>query len=161
MSKTAITFGHALENIKNDIKNTRYRVIENANLELLGLYYRLGRIIAENSRYGNHFVENLSLELRTEFPDMRGLSARNLFKMQKFYLGYKDLPPISPVPLAKSTPEKPISPPAVAEFAPEAQQLPVPLAEFAPEAQKLPVPLAESTPEKPNLPAPLAEFATP
>lgn len=86
--------------IKNDIKNTRYHIIENANKTLLDLYFRLGKIIDENVAYGNNFVNSLSMELKLEFPDMKGLSARNLSRMRSFYKEYKDLS-ILPVPLAK------------------------------------------------------------
>lgn len=86
--------------IKEDIKKTQYRVVENSNKELLELYYRLGKIIDENSKYGNKFVEELSIELKLEFPNMRGLSARKLSRMKAFYREYKDVS-ILPVVLAK------------------------------------------------------------
>ncbi len=86
-------------NIKNDIQGTRYHIIENANKELLNLYFRLGKIIDENTKYGNNFVNELSMELKLEFPDMKGLSARNLARMRSFYKEYKDLPNL-PVSLA-------------------------------------------------------------
>ena len=86
--------------IKNDIRGTRYHIIENANKELLNLYFRLGKIIDENTQYGNNFVNELSMELKLEFPNMKGLSARNLARMRSFYKEYKNLS-ILPVTLAK------------------------------------------------------------
>lgn len=93
-------FKDLIVNIKEDIKKTQYLVIENANKELLELYYRLGKIIDENAKYGNKFIEELSIELKLEFSNMKGLSARNLARMRTFYREYKDTP-ILPVPLAK------------------------------------------------------------
>lgn len=84
-------FKHTFEDIKNDIRNTRFRIIENANSELISLYYRLGKIIDNNWKYRNNFVNELSVELKLEFPDMKGLSPRNLRRMRNFYIEYKDI----------------------------------------------------------------------
>ena len=72
-------------NIKKDILNTRYKIITNANQELLNLYFRLGKIISENSKYGNNFIRDLSKYLILEFPNTTGFSLRNLSRMKKFY----------------------------------------------------------------------------
>lgn len=100
MVETINDFKIIIENIKSDIKSTRFKIIENANKELLYLYFRLGKIIDENSKYGNNFIKELSIELKLEFPNMKGLSPRNLSRMRVFYKEYKDTS-ISPVPLAK------------------------------------------------------------
>lgn len=92
-------FKSVIENVKNDIKSTRFKIIENANRELLYLYFRLGKIIDENSKYGNKFINDLSIELKLEFPNMKGLSARNLSRMRVFYKEYQDISNL-PVPLA-------------------------------------------------------------
>lgn len=92
-------FKNLIETIKNDIKSSRCRIIENANKELLYLYFRLGKIIDENSMYGNNFVKELSIELKLEFPNMKGLSPRNLSRMRVFYKEYKEMSNL-PVPLA-------------------------------------------------------------
>lgn len=84
-------FKNIIKNIKNDIKGTRFKIIENANRELLYLYLRLGKIIDENSKYGNNFINKLSIELKLEFPNMKGISTRNLSRMRVFYKEYKDI----------------------------------------------------------------------
>lgn len=89
-----------IDAIKRDILSTRNRIFENANRELISMYYRIGQIISENSRYGNQFVETLSSALKLDFPDATGYSVRNLFRMKKFYEEYKDLP-ILPPPVAE------------------------------------------------------------
>ena len=38
-----------ISSIKTDILSTRNRVLSNANLELIGLYHRIGKIISDNS----------------------------------------------------------------------------------------------------------------
>ncbi len=77
--------------IKNDIRSTRFKILENANRELLCLYFRLGKVIDDNWKYGNSFINQLSIELKLEFPNMRGFSSRNLRRMRIFYNEYKDI----------------------------------------------------------------------
>ena len=80
-----------VNDIKNDIKSTRFKILENANKELLCLYFRLGKVIDDNWKYGNSFINQLSIELKLEFPNMRGFSSRNLRRMRIFYNEYKDI----------------------------------------------------------------------
>lgn len=87
-------------NVKNDILNTQYRVMANANSELINLYFRLGKVISDNVQYGNKFVKQLETSLKLEFPSAKGFSARNLSRMKTFYEEYKDFS-ILPTPLAK------------------------------------------------------------
>jgi len=99
MVETIPDFKFIFENIKNDIKSTRFKIIENANIELLDLYLRLGKLIDENSKYGSNIVNELSIELKLEFPNMKGLSSRNLLRMRVFYKEYKNIENL-PVPMA-------------------------------------------------------------
>lgn len=74
--------------------------MENANFELINLYFRLGKIISENSKYGSKLIDEMSIALKLEFPNMIVFSSRNLSRMKKFYEEYKDLS-ILPTALAK------------------------------------------------------------
>lgn len=85
------SFVSIVKSIKNDIKSTRFKILETANKELLYLYFRLGKVIDENRKYGNSFINQLSIELKIEFPNMRGFSSRNLRRMRIFYNEYKDI----------------------------------------------------------------------
>lgn len=91
MIETINDFKVIITEIKNDIKNTRFRILENANNELINLYFRIGKIIDDNWKYGNNFVNELSIELKLTFPDMKGFSPRNLRRMRIFYNEYKDM----------------------------------------------------------------------
>ena len=62
------------EQIKTDIFQTRGKVLSDANKELLSMYFRIGKIIAENSKYGNNFVNELSKSLKLEFQESDGYS---------------------------------------------------------------------------------------
>lgn len=89
-------FKETIVNIKNEIINTQTQILSDANTRLINLYFRLGKIINDNSKWGDKFIEKLELELKLDFPNTKGFSARNLRRMKKFYLEYKDetiLPP--------------------------------------------------------------------
>ena len=84
------SFKKIINDIKKDINNTQLNIMLNANIDLVNLYYRLGRIIYENSSWGNKFVHNIALELKLSFPNLKGFSERNLNYMKAFYEEYKD-----------------------------------------------------------------------
>ena len=42
----------------------------------------------KQSNWGDKVLENVSRDLRLEFPDMQGLSRRNLFNAKKFFQFY-------------------------------------------------------------------------
>ena len=44
----------------------------------------------ENTKWGSGFVDQLSKDLKSEFPDMGGFSRSNLFSIKKFYLFYRN-----------------------------------------------------------------------
>ena len=50
--------------VKNDILKTRFEVQENANIELIKLYFRIGKIVSENAKYGNKFIQDFSISLK-------------------------------------------------------------------------------------------------
>ena len=68
----------------------QYDIYKSANIRTLALYGYLGRVIDENAKYGNGFINNLSIELKVNFPNMKGFSARNLLNMKKYYLECKN-----------------------------------------------------------------------
>lgn len=89
-------FKNLIVDIKKEIKETQTLVMSDANNRLINLYYKLGKIIYDNSKWGDNFIKNLEIELKLDFPGSTGFSARNLSRMKKFYYEYKDneiLPP--------------------------------------------------------------------
>lgn len=58
--------------VKEDILKTRFEVQTNANIELIKLYFRIGKIVSENAKYGNNFIKDFSIALKLEFPDSTG-----------------------------------------------------------------------------------------
>ena len=65
-------------------------MFENANKSVLELYFYIGETIDNNIQWGNKFVDELSIELKTRFPRAKGYSPRNLRNMRKYYLSVKD-----------------------------------------------------------------------
>lgn len=65
-------FKNILLNIKHEIKNSQIKTMFEVNKNLIMLYFRLGKIISENSEYGKSFIKNVSTELKLEFPNMKG-----------------------------------------------------------------------------------------
>ena len=55
------------------------------NSNLIMLYFKLGKIVSENKQYGNNFTKQVSTELKLTFPNMKGLSERNIRSMRLFY----------------------------------------------------------------------------
>ena len=81
-----------LNNLKPKIRRAQIKAALSANSELIKLYWEIGKDIFEKQEvkgWGNSVVENLSKDLKSEFPNMKGFSRRNLFYMKKFYNFYK------------------------------------------------------------------------
>jgi hypothetical protein len=49
-----------LESIKSQIHAAQYKAVLGANVEMLTLYWNIGKVIIDNIAWGNKFVENLS-----------------------------------------------------------------------------------------------------
>ena len=68
---------NVLQEIKQKIYAARYRVVDNANAEMIMLYWNLGREINARKAWGSKFIDSLSKDLRLEFPSATGYSVRN------------------------------------------------------------------------------------
>lgn len=79
-----------LENVKKEIIKSQYRAMQIVNKELIFMYWHIGKIILENGKWGNKFIDNLSIGLKMEFPNIQGFSIRNLKYMKKIALEYPD-----------------------------------------------------------------------
>ncbi len=80
-----------LATLKARIRDARTTAIRVVNRELILLYWDIGRAIVEKQKeasWGDAIVERLAADLRAEFPDMRGFSADNLWRMRQFYQDY-------------------------------------------------------------------------
>jgi len=84
------TYNNAIDSIKQDINKTQLDIMVNANISLVNLYYRIGKVLYENSKWGNKFLDKLAFELKSTYPNQKGFSIRNLKYMKTFYSEYYD-----------------------------------------------------------------------
>jgi len=78
--------------IKDKIRAAQYEAIKAVNVQLIALYWELGKAIAEkqSTSWGKKIVPNLSKELQREFPNATGFSTTNLWYMVQFYTEYQN-----------------------------------------------------------------------
>ena len=84
------SFQEIADSIKSAITNTQMEIMNDANKKLVNLYYNIGKTLEENSNWGNKFIDNVAIELKLSFPNLKGFSVRNLKYMKAFYNEYKD-----------------------------------------------------------------------
>jgi predicted nuclease of restriction endonuclease-like (RecB) superfamily len=89
-----------LDGIKREIRQARHRAILAVAGELTTLYWRIGAEINARSAWGDKFIDNLSRDIRREFPDIKGYSVRNLRYMAKFARMFPDFQKVQ-APLAQ------------------------------------------------------------
>ena len=85
------------ENVKNEILKSQYKAMQVVNKELIFMYWNIGKIILANSEWGNKFIDNLSIDLKLEFPNSTGFSVRNLKYMRKFAEEYNNFEKVNDV----------------------------------------------------------------
>jgi len=74
--------------IKTTIQSAQIKASVMVNQELLKLYWNLAQMIIEkqeSSSWGDGILENISKDLKREFPNLKGFSKRNLELMRKWY----------------------------------------------------------------------------
>jgi predicted nuclease of restriction endonuclease-like (RecB) superfamily len=84
-------FKQWLVSLKTRIRQSQIKAAIRVNEELLRLYWDLGHDIVirqMDAVWGSGFFEQLSKELRAEFPEMKGFSVVNLTYCKRFYLFY-------------------------------------------------------------------------
>jgi predicted nuclease of restriction endonuclease-like (RecB) superfamily len=80
-------YGQLLADIKDKIRTARVGAALAVNRALIELYWEIGTEILRRERtegWGAKVIDRLAADLRREFPDMTGLSRRNLQYMQAF-----------------------------------------------------------------------------
>lgn len=84
-----------LADLKSRIRAAQVRAAVAVNRELVLLYWQIGRAILSRQQrdgWGAKIVDRLSQDLRREFPDVKGFSARNLRYMRAFADAWPDEP---------------------------------------------------------------------
>lgn len=96
MDKSLINkdYSALLRTLKSQIEASRYKAALKVNKELVLLYHHVGTEILKSQihhGWGSKVIDQLSQDLRSEFPDMKGFSLRNLKYMRKFAEEYPEL----------------------------------------------------------------------
>ena len=77
--------------IGTDLEHTQVRVIASANADMLFHYWKVGHFILylqKKEGWGSKVIDNLSKAIRSQYPDKKGYSARNLIYMCQFAKAY-------------------------------------------------------------------------
>jgi predicted nuclease of restriction endonuclease-like (RecB) superfamily len=82
-----------ISKLKQQIRYSQIKAAIAVNSQLIMLYWDMGRQIVEKqetAKWGSGFIEQLSKDLRMAFPDLKGFSKANLFRIRNFYLFYRN-----------------------------------------------------------------------
>jgi hypothetical protein len=77
--------------LKAKIHTARNKLVFSINSQILELYREIGKEITEkqkNAERGSGFIEQISLELKQEFPEIKSFSRRNLYAIAQWYTFY-------------------------------------------------------------------------
>jgi len=77
--------------VKSKMSNSQLQIAVSVNSALIMFYWELGEMIylkQKESKWGGKFIEQLAIDLKKEFPSLKGFSRTNLFYIKKFYEFY-------------------------------------------------------------------------
>jgi predicted nuclease of restriction endonuclease-like (RecB) superfamily len=81
-------YAEVLASIKARIQQARITAAQAVNRELVLLYWDIGLVIADKQReaaWGDSVVERLAADLRVAFPNLRGFSTANIWRVRQLY----------------------------------------------------------------------------
>lgn len=82
-----------LGELKSRMRSAQLRASFAVNAELVMLYWGIGRDILERQAqqgWGAKVIERIAIDLRADFPDMKGFSRANLMNMRAFAEAWPD-----------------------------------------------------------------------
>ena len=82
-----------ISSIKDKIHSAKNKVALSINQQLIELYWELGKDITTKitgSNWGSKVLDKISVDLKNEFPEMKGFSKRNLYAIRQWYLFYSE-----------------------------------------------------------------------
>ncbi|MCY1222297.1 putative nuclease YhcG [compost metagenome] len=97
-----VGYSDLLGELKNRVRAARSQAIRTVNTQLIELYWSIGKTILQRQdveNWGSGVIGRLADDLRAEFPEMKGLSRRNLFYMRGFAAAWPE--PIVQQPVAQ------------------------------------------------------------
>jgi predicted nuclease of restriction endonuclease-like (RecB) superfamily len=85
-------YGHLLGDLRQQVRTSQAAAHRRVNAEMLTLYRTIGHSLLERTRDGwsAEVIERMGVDLRAQFPDMRGLSPGNLDYIRRFAEAWPD-----------------------------------------------------------------------
>ena len=75
--------------LKNRVRSAQIKAAVSVNSELTNLYWSIGQDIVERKvedALGGNFYKRISQDLQSEFPNVKGVSERNIYYMRAMYV---------------------------------------------------------------------------
>ena len=91
MNKEIQTYTTLLRHIRQRVAQAQQRAIYSANEEVLRMYWDVGEMLVVSQMadgWGQKTLERLSVDMKNEFPKIKGFSVRNMQCMMQFYEEY-------------------------------------------------------------------------
>lgn len=86
INKYNLEYKNWITELKNKVRSVQIKAAIAVNSALIEFYWELGKMISEKqTQWGSKFLENISVDLQEEFPDMKGFSVTNLKYCKLFY----------------------------------------------------------------------------
>lgn len=95
MTKISNDYKIWLTELKHKVRTSQLKAAIAVNSALIDFYWELGKMISEKlqeSSWGDKILEQVSKDLSSEFPEMKGFSSRNL-KYCRFFFEFYNLKP--------------------------------------------------------------------
>jgi predicted nuclease of restriction endonuclease-like (RecB) superfamily len=90
--------------LKVKVQSTQSKIALSINAALLELYWDIGKEIdlkLKNADWGTKIIEQVSKDLTSEFPNIKGFSTRNIYAMRQWFLFYSQQSSIVPQAVAQ------------------------------------------------------------
>ena len=87
VTKLPSDYGRWIQSIKDRVRNAQFRAMVAVNVELMLLYWDIGRAILDRQAaegWGTKVVQRIATDLAAEFPGAKGFSLRTLKYMRAF-----------------------------------------------------------------------------
>lgn len=88
---SVFNYADLLRQVKARVALAQKKAIYAANEEMLTMYWDIGRLLSESQKqigWGNNALEQLSNDLKNDYPRVKGFSVRNCQVMVQFYNEY-------------------------------------------------------------------------
>ena len=82
------------------INSARINALKSVNAELISLYWKIGEYIGrklERSEWGESVVSQLATYIQKKYPEFKGYSDKNLWRMKQIYETYCNDEKLSPL----------------------------------------------------------------